>query len=159
MIKKWGVFELGELFHIQGGKNISEKTRIKGVIPYIGSSSKNNGITDFVSNKNNTFSCNFLSLNSNGVVGECFYQAYPCLVSGDVKRLFLKNKIGNERIYLFLKACILQQKEKYSYGYKFNENRIDKQKIKIPITKNNHPDYEYIESYIFRLKEKNILKI
>ena len=158
MIKKWGVFELGELFHIQGGKNISEKTRIKGVIPYIGSSSKNNGITDFVSNKNNTFSCNFLSLNSNGAVGECFYHPYFCVVSDDVKRLFLKYKTGNKYIYLFLKTCILQQKEKYSYGYKFNEKRMRQQKIKVPMTKDNEVDYAYMENYMKWIEKKVLLK-
>jgi hypothetical protein len=36
--------------------------------------------------------------------------------------------------------------EKYSYGYKFSQKRIKKQKILLP-TKNGSPDWEYMEQY------------
>ena len=154
----WRIIKLGELFYIIKGKSVPLRNRIKGEIPYIGSSLYNNGIIDFISNDSNSLQQNFLSLNSNGSVGECFYHPYSCLVSCDVKRLFLKNKVKNKYIYLFLKTCILKQKEKYSYGYKFNEERMKQQKIKVPMTENNEVDYSYMENYMRSIEKKLLLK-
>lgn len=39
------------------------------------------------------------------------------------------------------------QKAKYTYGYKFNGTRMNRQKILVPITDNGEPDYEYMEKY------------
>lgn len=139
---------IGSIFNIQPGRSLKKDDRIIGKIPFISSSSLNNGITSFIRNNNTSLSKNFLSINSNGSVGECFYHPYSCLVSSDVKRLFLKNKVKNKYIYLFLKTCILKQKEKYSYGYKFNEERMKQQKIKVPMTENNEVDYSYMENYM-----------
>lgn len=154
----WGVFELGELFYISMGKGINKRDWISGDIPYIGSSKKNNGIIGFISNKDNSLSKNVLGINRTGCVGECFYHPYFCIFSGDVKKLFLKEKIGNKYIYLFLKTCILKQKEKYSYGYKYNDERTKKQKIKIPITETNQPNYSFMENYMKEIEKKVILK-
>lgn len=155
---KWKEISIDGLFIIKSGKSLIKNEQKKGKIPFIGSSSSNNGITNFVSNKNETFSQNLLGLNSNGSVGDCFYHPYFCLFSSDVKRLFLKHKEGNKYIYLFLKTCILQQKEKYSYGYKLNEKRMRQQKIKVPMTKDNEVDYTYMENYMKWIEKKLLLK-
>ena len=155
---KWREVSIGELFIIKSGKRFVKNKQEKGNIPFISSSSSNNGIANFISNKNETFSHNFLGLNYNGTVGECFYHPYFCVVSDDVKRLFLKYKKGNKYISLFLKTCILQQKEKYSYGYKFNEKRMRQQKIKVPMTKDNEVDYAYMENYMKWIEKKVLLK-
>ncbi len=42
---------------------------------------------------------------------------------------------------------IRRQKSKYTYGYKFNANRMIRQKILLPITADGTPDYEYMEKY------------
>lgn len=40
------------------------------------------------------------------------------------------------------------QKAKYTYGYKFNGTRMNRQKILVPITDNGEPDYEYMENTV-----------
>ena len=42
----------------------------------------------------------------------------------------------------------MAQKPKYTYGYKFNENRMRRQLIMVPVTDNGDPDYLYMEQYI-----------
>ena len=154
----WGIIELGELFHIKKGKSISQKNRIKGDIPYIGASLYNNGIIDFISYDSKSLQKNILGLNCDGSVGECFYHPYYCIFSEHVNRLQLKNQKGNKYLYLYFKTCILKQKNKYSFGYAFNDQRMKKQKIKVPITENNEVDYSYMENYMRSIEKKLLLK-
>ena len=46
-----------------------------------------------------------------------------------------------------MKVVVLQQKSKYAYGYKFNEERMQKQMIMLPVYDNNTPDWDYMEQY------------
>lgn len=146
--KKWGEFYLNDIFNIKPGKRLTKNNMNIGERPFVGSTSSNNGITNFVSNNNNSLDSNILGVNYNGSVCESFYHPYECLFSDDVKRLSLKNYDGNKFVYLFFKSIIMKQKNKYTYGYKFNENRMKRQIIMVPINDLNEPDYEYMEQYI-----------
>ncbi len=131
---------------------------IQGDTPFIGAADSNNGVTAFIGNENSSADENVLGVNydGNGMVIS-FYHPYRCLFSDSVKRFHLKKHAGNEFIYLFLKAVILQQKSKYNYGYKFSEARMRRQKILLPVTDDDTPDYEYMENYI-RAVEEEILQ-
>ncbi len=37
---------------------------------------------------------------------------------------------------------------KYAYGYKFNANRMKRQKIMLPVTNQGQPDYDYMKQFI-----------
>ena len=51
-----------------------------------------------------------------------------------------------------LKQMILQQKEKYRYAYKFNGDRMARQKIMMPVDEESKINYSTIENYM-RAKE------
>lgn len=53
----------------------------------------------------------------------------------------------NAYIALFLQTIINLEQFRYSYGRKFNQDRIRKTKIKLPF-KNNKPDWNFMEEYI-----------
>jgi len=146
---EWGEFWLEELVTIDSGVRLTKSDQVPGDTPFIGSTDSNNGVTSFVSNRNSSTDSNVLGVNYNGSVVESFYHPYMCLFSDDVKRIHWKehNK-GNEFTYLFLKTMILQQKVKYAYGYKFNAKRMQRQKILLPIDKENSPNYQFMEDYI-----------
>ena len=59
---------------------------------------------------------------------------------------------------LFLKTMIVQQKIKFAYGYKFNEKRMQMQKIVLPINLNGQPNWDYMETYMLNLEQKQILE-
>ena len=128
---------------------------IDGDTPFIGAADSNNGVTAFIGNENSSADENVLGVNydGNGMVIS-FYHPYRCLFSDSVKRFHLKNHAGNEFVYLFLKAIILQQKSKYNYGYKFSEARMRRQKILLPVTDDDTPDYDYMENYVRAVEEK-----
>lgn len=154
--KKWEQFYIDELFNINSGKRLTKANMVPGNTPFIGASSSNNGITNYVGNTNGSFDFNVLGVNYNGSVVENFYHPYGCLFSDDVKRFHLKNYEDNKYVLLFFKAIILKQKEKYMYGYKFNEERMRQQLILVPVNNENKPDYKYMEQYMIN-KEIELL--
>lgn len=154
--KEWAEFELSEIFKIKSGKRLTKADMDSGKKPFVGASSSNNGITEFVSNTNKSEDSNVLGVNYNGSVVENFYHPYSALFSDDVKRLSFKNIEGNKHLFLFVKVQILKQKVKYQYGYKFNSKRMKKQKIMLPVTDDKSPDYGYMENYMKRLEHQKL---
>lgn len=152
--KSWAEFELTEIFDISPGKRLTKSDMRPGNKPFIGATDSNNGVTAFTSSTNASEDSNVLGVNYNGSVVENFFHPYTCLFSDDVKRFRTKQVAGNKYIYLFLKTVILQQKAKYTYGYKFNEQRMRKQMILLPTTDEGKPDYDYMERYAKTMFER-----
>lgn len=146
--REWKEFCISDIFMISPGKRLTKNDMVAGNKPFIGASDSNNGITAFISNSNTSEDNNTLGVNYNGSVVENFYHPYTCLFSDDVKRFKLKSIEGTKYHYLFFKAVILQQKCKYAYGYKFNEQRMQRQMILLPVNANKTPDYNFMEQYI-----------
>lgn len=146
--RDWKEFYIKDIFFINPGKRLTKTNMIDGNKPFIGATDSNNGVTAFVSNSNISEDRNVLGVNYNGSVVESFYHPYSCLFSDDVKRFKLKAISGTKYHYLFFKTVILQQKCKYAYGYKFNEQRMQKQMILLPVTNSGTPDYDFMEQYI-----------
>lgn len=146
--KKWMAFSICEIFSIGAGVRLIKNNMKVGNRPFIGATDSNNGITEFVSNTNASLDKNVLGVNYNGSVVENFYHPYEAIFSDDVKRLHLLNYCDNKYVLLFLKTVILKQQVKYQYGYKFNGERMKKQKIMLPVDKNKNPDYKYMERYM-----------
>lgn len=145
--REWKEFHISDVFLIRPGKRLTKTDMVCGDTPFIGASDSNNGITAFVGNSNASKDKNVLGVNYNGSVVESFYHPYNCLFSDDVKRFKIKGVEGSEYLYLFMKTVILQQKRKYAYGYKFNEQRMKKQMIVLPVNINGMPDWAYMEEY------------
>ena len=154
----WAEFELSQVFYIKSGIRLTKKDMIGGNMPFIGATEFNNGITEFIGNNNNSLDENVLGVNYNGSVVENFYHPYQCVFSDDVKRFELKSH-ANKWVYLFIKTMILNQKEKYQYGYKFNATRMAKQKIMLPIDSQGNPDWQFMENYIKQIELNHILSI
>ncbi len=143
----WREFCIDDIFTISAGKRLTKADMDSGNIPFIGATDSNNGITGWIATVNSSFDRNVLGVNYNGSVVENFYHGYGCVFSDDVKRLHLKNHADNKFILLFVKTLILQQKVKYTYGYKFNGQRMERQKILLPVDEPGNPDYDYMEQY------------
>ena len=157
---KWKEFFLDEICNIKSGVRLTKANMNEGMMPFIGATDSNNGITNFVSNTNRSLDKNVLGVNYNGSVVENFYHPYPCVFSDDIKRISFKDEQGqNKYCYLFLKQMILQQKEKYRYAYKFNGDRMARQKIMVPVDEERKINYNTIENYMRAKELKNIISI
>ena len=156
----WQVFLIRDILTISAGKRLTKADMQIGNRPFIGATDNyiNNGITEWVNNTNESIDQNLLGVNYNGSVGEVFYHPYECIFSDDVKRLHLKKQLDSKYILLFIKTAIVQQKIKYAYGYKFNEQRMLKQPIMLPCTPEGTPDWQYMENYMRHIESQQIVK-
>lgn len=154
--REWTAFPIDQIFEIKPGKRLTKSDMQQGKRPFIGATEYGNGITNWVSNTNASLDGEILGVNYNGSVVETFYHPYECIFSDDVKRFRLKKANGNRWVYLFLKTTIIQQKSKYAYGYKFNEQRMNKQSILLPINDDGKPDWTFMEDYT-RERENDLL--
>ena len=151
---EWHEFFIEDIAEIKSGVRLTKSDMTPGVKPFIGSTDSNNGITSFVSDSNRSEDSNVLGVNYNGSVVENFYHPYTAIFSDDVKRLSLKNTTGNKYHYLALKNSILKQKSKYQYSYKFNEKRLSRQKVMLPIGDDGVPSWQLMESHTKALMDK-----
>lgn len=156
----WKDFWIEDVCDIKSGVRLTKANQEIGLRPFVGASDSDNGVTAFVSNKNKSLDVNVLGVNYNGSVVENFYHPYEAIFSDDVKRLKWKDEIyGNKYTYLFLKQMILSQKIKYAYGYKFNGERMKRQKIMLPVAETGLQDYDYMTSYMQKQELEQIFKI
>lgn len=155
----WKQFKMRYVFTIESGVRLTKADMTPGTIPFIGATDNNNGITGYTSTVNKSLDSNVLGVNYNGSVVENFYHPYTAVFSDDVKRLKLKKYPNNRYVLLFMKTIILQQKEKYAYGYKFNATRMKEQIILLPTKDDGTPDYEFMEQYMKRQENKVISRI
>lgn len=153
---KWEEFFLEDVFTISSSVRLTKEEMTNGTRPFVGASNSNNGVTAFVGNTNTSLDKNVLGVNYNGSVVESFYHPYEAIFSDDVKRLHIRGRQDNKYVLLFIKQLILKQKCKYEYGYKFNGERMKRQKIMLPVSAPHTPDYVYMEEYM-RSKEKDML--
>lgn len=158
--KSWKDFELADIFNIKSGKRLTKLDMVPGSIPFVSAAAENNGVTNFIANKNDSMDKNVLGVNydGNGGMVISFYHPYKTIFSDSVKRFHLKNITDNKYILLFCKISILMQRDKYRYGYKFNETRMKRQKIMLPVNSKGEPDYQYMEDYMKYLEQKKLLK-
>lgn len=155
---EWGEFYLNQIFtEIQRGRRLKKDDHKKGSMPYISSSSINNGVDGYVSNKDKVriFS-KCLSIANSGSVGATFYQPFSFVASDHITKL--ENKNFNEFIYLFISGITKRLSEKYSFNREINDTRIQREKILLPTDKNGQPDYDYMENYIKKLEYEKLIK-
>lgn len=144
--RNWKWFEIQELFTIKKGKRLTKANMLYGKTPFIGSINSNNGYREFVGQKP-IHDGNTITVNYNGSVGEAFYQPKPFWASDDVNVLYPKFKM-NRYIALFFVTLIRKEIFRFNYGRKWNMERMNVSKIKVPVDKQGMPDYLPMENYI-----------
>lgn len=152
---EWNPFNTGEIFEsIQRGKRLTKPKQIEGFKPYISSSGIYNGLDNFISNTSNVrIFNNCLTIANSGSVGSAFYHPYEFIASDHVTHF--KNRALSKYSYLFIANMMSRFSEKYSFNREINDFRIKRESVLLP-TKNNRPDYDFMEQYMKR-KENKIL--
>lgn len=156
--KTWDEFPLEDVFTVSAGKRLETRNKVPGNRPFIGAAEGGNGVTGFVGNDNASRDSNVLGVNYNGAPCIAFYHPYECVFTDDVKRLHLKNYEDGSNVLLFFTEVFAGQRSKYSYGYKFKEKRMLRQKLMLPVNDSGEPDYEYMAEYTRQTREALLAK-
>ena len=143
----WKWFELQEIFDIYTSSDKNYLESKDGSVPYVSSTQFNNGVSTYVQS-DTVQNENTITVARNGSVGSTFYHSYNYCASPDDVRIFSPKFNLNKYIGIFL--CVLIEKEKYrfAYGRKFGTKRMKITKIKLPITTNGTPNWQFMEDYI-----------
>lgn len=157
---EWGDLLFSEIFpEIFIAKSSDSNVLTQGEVPFIGRSSVNNGFQGLycvpemkIIKKN----CITVSM-----VGEprAFYQPYDFTCSQNI--LILRNDVLNKERGEFLVTIINNYliSKGFGYGYPVGLNRVKKNKLKIPITFQREPNWNFMESYIKQEQKKQAFKL
>ncbi|MDE6429174.1 MAG: restriction endonuclease subunit S [Malacoplasma sp.] len=144
--KNWKIFSVDYIFKVSGSKTtpaIDLEISDNSNFFYITTKNQNNG----VESKNDFFTerGNCITIDS-ATIGACFYQEKNFVASDHVE--IIRNINLNKYHYLFIVTLLSKEKYRYGYGRKWNQKNIKKTKIYLPVSKNGHPDWDFMENYI-----------
>lgn len=148
--RRWESFALGDesLFEIERGDSVYIKNMTEGEIPYISTTSENNGVTTCVSECNR--SGNLITLAYDGSIGACFYQEKPFFASEKIVTINTAQRPLNPWIAFFLIPIIRLEAGMYSYGGRkwTVEKQLKGTRLRLPVTAAGEPDYAFMEQYV-----------
>jgi hypothetical protein len=145
--QSWKWFTLSALFDIRKGKRLTKADMEPGTTPFISAIDSNNGLRQRITAKP-MHPANVISVNYNGNgVAEAYYQPEPFFASDDVNVLYPKFDLTLP-VALFICAIIRREKYRFSYGRKWNLERMNESKIRLPADVHGDPDWEYMRRYV-----------
>ena len=148
----WKEFKVGDLFDYERGKESAPNQNLSGNCKLISEISDNNGFVRFVKpTKIINGHCLTVSVNFANIV---FYQEDDFCASVNIMILRPKLELSKNQL-LFIASIMSKQHNIYSYTDKINKTLLMDELITLP-TKNNQPDFDYMEEYIEEIKLKYI---
>ena len=159
---EWWEFRIKDLFEkIEKGKCNNEKVQTKyneKGISYLSATNRNNGVSNFV--ENNSLSqmgnCIMFINQGDGGAGYSVYKRENFIATTSTS--FGYAKWVNKYTGLFISCVLSKFKNKYSFGYGRNENRLLNDKIMLPIDSQENHNWQFMEEYI-KQKEKKLAEI
>ena len=148
-ISNWKYFFCEQLFDIDRG-NLSNLNEIKeGATPVVSAYGHHQGIQYFLDVDEIYSNALTVSFNGSGT-GYCAYHEYGFNANSDCGILIPKFEL-DKYIGLFLATCINYFAFKYMYGRKMSKTRLKKERILLPVDKNEQPDWEYMKKFMQQL--------
>ncbi len=154
---QWAEFYLDSknkgLFTIERGDRLIKENRLDGNIPLVTAGYQNQGISNYIENEemDKYSSCLTIDMFCN-----CFYRDYVFCCDDNIIVLKPNFKL-NKYVALFILTLINKYKFKFSYGRQYRLKHVQKHKIKLPVDKLGHIDFEFIEKFIKSLPYSSCL--
>ena len=147
---EWKEFKVSDIFINKNVKKYSKSPKEEGLIPFVTSTSTNNGISCYC-NLENVCKGNCITVSTNGRCFDCFYQPINFAVSSDCEVLYPREEYEhflNEYNAIFITTILSLNRSKYGYSNKPKNGIVWKTVISLPVDSNGQPDWEYMEKYI-----------
>ena len=149
----WKKFKVGELFDVANGKKYPSSIRQTGELPLISTTANNNGISDYIKDRNDGVYSNCITVAYSGSVGATFYHKEKVFVGETVIALLPKFKM-NQYSGLFICSILSKINSKFSYTQKIKVLQYKNEAISLPVTPEGTPDFDYMENYMKEITEK-----
>lgn len=156
-IKNWKGYKVGDLFSATRGISFKMQGLDYGEIPVIAAARYNHGVAGYYKVK--PMYKNAITISCNGVgCGSTYYHDYEFAMTGDAIVLLDKINIPDGAKPFIASVYDKYFNSKYSYGDKCSADRAEAEIIRLP-SKNNNPDWEYMESYMRNIIQESEQKI
>jgi hypothetical protein len=146
-------FILFDLFDVNSGEYHSINNLKKGEIPLVSCSDNDNGISGFydIPDKDTHKDCITIAYDGRPLTAK--YHNYKFSAYDNVGVLTPKQNMKKTTL-LFISLLLNIERWRYGYGRKCYKQKLEKLKIKLPITQDNNLDEAYIEEI---MKNRDIL--
>ena len=157
---EWREFKVKELFQVKPVKGKSITNYKKGKIPYISTSSVDNGLSNFVDAEENISIKKCISVDPIG--GKAFFHDYDFVGRGGAGSAInlLYNTCLDKYSGLFIcRALESSSFSKASYGVQLNGDRLKNLKLLIPVDNDGRPNWEYMSNFMKGLEKESVEKV
>lgn len=150
----WKYFKVGDIFPKKRFQKLSSTPEEEGTIPFVSSSSMNNGVSYYCNEVPIQGNC--ITVSTNGDCFDAFYQPNPVVISTDVDVLINDNL--NECNAMFICTILRMEKFKWDYGRKPKNDKVFKTIIKLPVKSEDdtEPDWDYMTDFIKEMWISNL---
>lgn len=148
--KEFLMTDLGfKIFH---GVRLTKLKRTKGNIPLLTAGETNQGVAQFIGNKDMPQYENAITVD---MFGNCFY--HDGKYTGDDNIYFFVNTEITEKAKLFIVSSVNKRTNKmYSYSRQFRQAMADSLNVSLPVTSTGTPDWHFTETYITAIEKLTI---
>jgi hypothetical protein len=146
-LASWEYWRLSDLFEICKGSRLTKRDRRSGEVPFVATSTANNGIVDYIMGPAR-FPAWTITVPYNGVggVAYAFLQRQAFCASDDINVLRPYDAVPVPAL-LFVCVVLRHERYRYSYGRKWNLERMNSSTVKLPAT-DGRPDWSAMASSI-----------
>lgn len=148
---KWQWFKVGDIFSVELSKgDIKYNLCLTGNVPLVSAGETNNGIVGYIDNNGDGIAKTF---DGNKITIDMFCNAYyqnNTFFSVSHGRVNILTPLFDMNKYhaMFIVALINKEKYRFSYGRAVYSTETGNIKIKLPVTKDGKPDWEFMENFI-----------
>ena len=146
---------IDDYFDLYNGKRLTKSQLISGGLPYISSSSFNNGIQEYVGNDDGAIYSNCLSIAYNGKESAVFYHPYEGVFSDNVRVVKFKDATAGRYQYLYVSSVFKKVRERFNYGNPMSTEKLRKELVILPF-KDGRIAFSYMKDYIKTLEAERI---
>lgn len=157
---EWKNFIIGEIFDIHPVKGKTISNYSEGEIPYVSTSSQNNGVSGFVASDKNISTEKCISIDP--IAGKSFYHDYNFIGrggAGSAINLLYNDNLNKHNAKFIITSLEKVSKEKASYGLALNGERLKNAKVLLPTDKNGKPHWEFMSKFMQKIESEKLEKV
>lgn len=170
---EWGEFEVSMLLQLArvgwcaNGKfnklrDTSEHQTNEFTLPLVNAKHGNNGVMFYGRKSDWSYTTNAIGVVSNGAVatGDVYFHPYDVSKMWDAYLLQPKKGQWSNNVKVYV-ATSLKKAIKMTFGWENKAvwSKVQCVKIKLPVTSDGKPDYDFMDQYITAIEKKKVLKL